>query len=104
MSNTVSGVISAPVAASATPSTPVQTTVPLEPTAAEQPGPPALIASSSTRWLFALMTVLLLVVGTVLVVGFEAGLATGLPQAPSKSTIANRAPQYRRRKSPCPSD
>jgi hypothetical protein len=47
------------------------------------------------------MTALLLVVVAVLVVGFEAGLTTGLSQAPSKSTIANRAPQYRRRKSPC---
>ena len=85
MSNTVSGVIFAPVAVSATPSTPVQTTVPLEPTAAEQPGPPALMASSSTRWLFAVMTALLLVVGAVLVVGFEAGLATGFRRRRAKA-------------------
>ena len=49
MSKTVSVVIASPVAMSAAPRSPVQTTLPAEPTAAEQPGPPALMASSSTR-------------------------------------------------------
>src|SRR4029077_13117429 len=51
MSNTVRVVIVLPVDMSATPRTPVQTTLPWTPTAAEHPGAPTSMVSFSTFWL-----------------------------------------------------